>query len=120
MGQLNEPEKGRLDFGEGKIAGLFRAIFFPTLIGMIFNSVLTLVDGMFVGRGVGANGIAAVNIVAPLFVVSTGLGLMFGIGASVIAGIKLSGNDIRGARTIMAQGFAAGCVTVGIIWLVSC
>lgn len=33
---------------------------------------------------------AAVNIVAPIFMVATGIGLMFGIGASVIASIRLS------------------------------
>ena len=30
-------ERDRLDFGNGKIGSLFRAMFFPTLIGMAFN-----------------------------------------------------------------------------------
>ena len=47
-------DRDRLDFGNGKIGALFRALFFPALIGMIFNSVLTLVDGMFVGHSAGA------------------------------------------------------------------
>lgn len=32
---------------------------------MLFMSAQTLIDGVLVGRGVGADGIAAVNIVAP-------------------------------------------------------
>lgn len=108
-------DRDKLDFGNGKIGTLFRALFFPTLIGMIFNSVLTLVDGMFVGHGVGANGIAAVNIVAPLFLLTTGIGLMFGIGASVIASIRLSENNVKSARIIMTQAFIIACLLVGLI-----
>lgn len=111
--------RDKLDFGNGKIGVLFRALFFPTLIGMIFNSVLTLVDGMFVGHGAGANGIAAVNIVAPLFLFTIGLGLMLGIGASVVASIRLSENNIKAARIIMTQAFIAGLVVIGSIVLVA-
>lgn len=91
--------RDRLDFGDGKIGPLFRAIFFPTLIGMLFNSALTLIDGIFVGHGVGANGIAAVNIVAPVFMVGTGIGLMLGIGASVVASIRLSEDNVKAASS---------------------
>lgn len=51
-------DRDSLDFGNGDIPKLFRALFFPTLIGMVFNAVLTIIDGIFVGQGVGANGIA--------------------------------------------------------------
>lgn len=103
-------DRDRLDFGSGKIGVLFRALFFPSLVGMIFNSVLTLVDGMFVGHGVGANGIAAVNIVAPLFLVTTGIGLMLGIDASVVASIRLSEGNVKAARIIMTQASLAGLI----------
>ncbi|MDE7389090.1 MAG: MATE family efflux transporter [Muribaculaceae bacterium] len=108
-------DRDKLDFGRGNVGTLFRALFFPTLIGMIFNSVLTLVDGMFVGHGAGANGIAAVNIVAPLFMLTTGIGLMLGIGASVVASIRLSEDNVKAARIIMTQSFAAGLVLIGAI-----
>ena len=108
-------DRDRLDFGNGKIGVLFRALFFPTLIGMIFNSVLTLVDGMFVGHSAGANGIAAVNIVAPLFLLTTGVGLMLGIGASVVASIRLSENNVKAARIIITQAHIAGVVIVGTL-----
>ena len=87
-------DRDKLDFGNGEINSLFKAMFFPTLIGMVFNSVLNICDGMFVGHGVGSNALAAINIVAPLFLLCTGIGLMFGIGASVIGSIRLAeGND---------------------------
>lgn len=112
-------ERDKIDFGNGKISSLFRAMFFPTLIGMVFNSILNLCDGMFVGHGVGGNALAAINIVAPLFLVCTGVGLMFGIGASVIGSIRLAEDNVKGARIIMTQAYIAGAVVFGAVVLVS-
>lgn len=106
-------ERDRLDFGNGKIGRLFGSMFFPTLVGMVFNSALNICDGMFVGHGVGSDALAAINIVAPLFLVCTGIGLMFGIGASVIGGIRLSHGNVRGARIVMTRAYIAG----GLIFL---
>ena len=108
-------ERDRLDFGNGNINRLFRAMFFPTLIGLVFNSVLNLCDGMFVGHGVGSDALAAINIVAPLFLLCAGIGLMFGIGASVIGGIRLAEGNIKAARIIMTQAYIAGAVIFGIV-----
>lgn len=99
-----------LDFADGKISRLFRKIFFPTLIGMIFMTAQTVVDGIFVGRGVGSGGMASVNIVAPFWMVATGIGLMFSVGASVIASIRLAEHNVKAARIIMTQAFVMGFV----------
>lgn len=115
MAKVRNLNRDKIDFGNGKIGTLFRAIFFPTLIGMIFNTALTLIDGIFVGQGVGANGIAAVNIVAPIFMISTGLGLMFGIGSSVIASIQLSENNVKAARIILTQATIVGLILMSLI-----
>lgn len=106
-----------IDFGNAKIGVLFRALFFPTLVGMIFMSVATLTDGIFVGRGVGADGIAAVNIVAPIWMVCTGIALMLGIGASVVASIQLSEDNVKAARIILTQVFLVGFVVMSVMLL---
>lgn len=107
--------RDNLDFGNEKIGLLFRAMFVPTLIAMFFNSVLNLCDGMFVGHGVGPDALAAINIVAPMFLLTTGIGLMFGIGASVIASIRLSEGNVKAARIIMTQAYIAGAIIFGTI-----
>lgn len=110
-------ERDRLDFGKDKIGPLFRAIFFPTLIGMITMSLATVIDGIFVGRGVGADGMAAVNIVAPIWMVVTGLGLMLGIGSSVVASLQLAEKNVKAARIILTQAFGVGFVVIGMLAL---
>lgn len=112
-------ERDKLDFGNGKIKQLFMAMFFPTLIGMFFNSALNICDGMFVGHGVGSNALAAINIVAPIFLICTGIGLMFGIGASVIGGIRMAEGNVKAARIIMTQAYIAGAIIFGTVIICS-
>ncbi|MBO5441143.1 MAG: MATE family efflux transporter [Alphaproteobacteria bacterium] len=92
-----------MDFAKDKIFTLFRKIFFPTLLGMLSVAAVTAIDGIFVGHGIGSDGIAAVNICIPLLMIFTGFGLMFGIGCSVIASIALSRGKIKLARLNVTQ-----------------
>ena len=112
-----DTNRDKIDFGVGKIGPLFRKMFFPTLVGMLFMSAQTLIDGILVGRGVGADGIAAVNIVAPIWMVVTGLGLMFGIGASVVASMHLANNNEKTARIILTQSYGVGTLIVAVLIL---
>lgn len=95
----------RIDFGSMEITKLFRKMLIPTLFGMFFSATLTIADGIFVGQGVGSDGLAAVNIVAPLFMITAGIGLMFGVGASIVAAIYLSRKKIKAARINITQAF---------------
>lgn len=92
-----------MDFAKDNILTLFKKIFFPTLLSMLSVSAVTAIDGIFVGHGVGGDGIAAVNICIPLLMVFTGFGLMLGIGCSVIASIALSRGKIKLARLNVSQ-----------------
>ena len=74
-----------IDFGHMNISRLFRKLLIPTVLGMVFSAVFVITDGIFVGKGIGSDALAAVNITAPLFMITTGIGLMFGVGASVTA-----------------------------------
>lgn len=82
--------KDSIDFGSMEIPKLFKKLFIPTVLGMVFSAIFVITDGIFVGKGIGSDALAAVNITAPLFMITTGIGLMFGVGASVVASIHLS------------------------------
>lgn len=92
-----------MDLGTEKVSVLFRKLFFPTLAGMLSMCAVTAIDGVFVGHGIGAQGIAAVNICIPILMLFTGLGLMTGIGGSVIASVALSKGKIKYARFNVTQ-----------------
>ena len=67
-------ERDEIDFGTLKVSVLFRKLFIPTLFGMLSISAVTVADGIFVGHGVGSDGIAAVNIYVPLLMLFQGVG----------------------------------------------
>ena len=92
-----------MDLGTEKVSVLFRKLLFPTLAGMLSMCAVTAIDGVFVGHGIGAQGIAAVNICIPILMLFTGLGLMTGIGGSVIASVALSKGKIKYARFNVTQ-----------------
>lgn len=100
--------KNDMDFANAPVKRLFGKMFFPTIVGMVSLVVLNMTDGAFVGHGVGAVGLAAVNIVAPLFMVLTGIGLMFGIGSSVVVSLKLAREQYKMARINATQAVVAG------------
>ena len=112
---MKRAENVGLDYAGGNIGRLFAKMFFPTLLGLLFNALITIVDGVFVGQGGGPEGIAAVNIVAPLYMVVTGCGLMLGIGSSVVASIAIARKDSRIASVNVTQAFVLSAVFVTVL-----
>ena len=105
--------RDNIDFAHEKIGPLFARIFFPTLLGMLFNMAFLLTDGIFVGHGIGEAGLASINLIAPIMMLINGMGMMMGMGASVVAAIHLSQNNEKAARINVTQAFVAGmCVSV--------
>lgn len=96
-------KRDSLDLGKMNVPVLFKKFFVPTLLGMLSMASVTAIDGIFVGHGVGSDGIAAVSLCIPLLMVFTGFGLMLGIGSSVAASIHLSQNNEKAARLNATQ-----------------
>ena len=96
-----------IDFGKDRIPKLFSNLFIPTLLGMIADVAFILTDGIFVGHGVGQEGLASVNLVCPAMMLITAIGVMFGSGCSVVAAIHLAKENVKAARINMTQAFAA-------------
>ena len=90
--------RDNIDFKDGKVSVLFRKMLIPTLLGALSICAVTAIDGIFIGHGVGADGIAAVNIVVPIYQIMAGFGLMVGVGCSVATSIHMSQNNIKVAR----------------------
>lgn len=97
------------------IASLFRRYFYPTLGGMLAMSFVTVTDGIFVGNGIGADGVAAVNLVWAPLMLFIGLGLMLGMGCSVAGSIALAKGDGILARRHVTQSLVGGFVIVAFV-----
>ncbi|MGL5123579.1 MAG: MATE family efflux transporter [Fusobacteriaceae bacterium] len=61
----------------------------PSILTMWIFSFYTIVDGFFISKYIGRNGLAAVNIVMPFINFSFAVGIMIAVGGATIVGIKL-------------------------------
>ena len=57
---------------------------FPTIIMMVFMSLYTIVDGIFISRFVGSNALSSVNIVYPFLSLVIACGVMLSTGGSAL------------------------------------
>ena len=104
-----------IDYKGTAVGKLFRRFLFPTVMGMVFSAVFVITDGIFVGRGIGSDALAAVNLTAPLFTLGTGLGLMFGMGGSVVASINLAQGKRRVAEINITQSLVLPALLIALL-----
>lgn len=77
----------------------------PSALAMFVSSLYTVIDGIFVGQGVGDGALAAVNIVLPFTVMLFGLASMFAIGGGALVSKNLGAGNIEKAVNIFRQVF---------------
>lgn len=68
---------------------LFLHCALPSMVSMAVSSLYTIVDGIFVGRVLGQQALAAVNLVMPIIMICFGLSDMVAVGSSVQISIQL-------------------------------
>lgn len=59
----------------------------PSIVSLVLAAIYIIIDGIFVGRGTGQEGLAAINIGYPIINFANALSLMFGIGGSILMSI---------------------------------
>ena len=79
----------------------------PSVTAMWIFSLYTMVDGIFVSRGVSETALAAVNISMPFINFIFAISMLFSTGASTIISIYLGKNNIKKANEIFSFNFFA-------------
>ena len=77
----------------------------PTYLTSLFNTLYTIVDGIFVSNYVGTNALAAINIVYPVVNIITGIALVFATGGSAIAALSIGAEDKENANQAFSMSF---------------
>lgn len=86
----------------------------PTIIMMVFMSLYTMVDGIFVSRFVGTNALSAVNLVYPALSIILAIGIMLATGGSAVIARKMGEHRIDEAKQDFTFILAVGTI-IGII-----
>ena len=72
------------NFTTEPISKLFFRYLVPSICGTMVTSIYVLADTIIIGKGIGTDAMAALNIALPVYNLFFGTGLLFGVGGSVM------------------------------------
>jgi putative MATE family efflux protein len=87
----------------------------PSIAMMIFTSIYTVVDGLFVSNFVGSTALAAVNFVFPIAMILGTVGFMMGTGGSAIIAKTLGEGDSEQAQRYFSL-FVYATIAAGVVF----
>lgn len=100
------------------VKNIFMKYLIPSIFATMVTSIYVLADTIIVGKGIGTIAVAALNIILPLFNIFFGIGLLFGVGGSVLMSISRGEGDEESAdayfSTSLLATFAALALTLVI------
>lgn len=109
-------DNSQIKLDEEKIPKLLLSFAIPAMVGMIAGAIYNIVDRIFVGRFVGANGLAAITICFPTMLLMFALSLLISVGGSSRVAILRGAKKHRPAEQVLAHAFMmltlVGCVGV--------
>lgn len=76
----------------------------PSLAALLVSGTYQIIDGIFVGHYIGADGLAGINFAWPFIGVLLAVGMMIGIGSGAQASLSLGAGESSIARRYIAAG----------------
>ena len=92
---------------------LFFRLAIPSMITMAFGALYQIADGLFVGRFIGEDALAAVNLIMPIIMIVFGFANLIATGASVRISVLLGEKNREEASRVFT-------FTLKVIFLISC
>lgn len=106
-----------MNFITDDIGRLYRKMLIPSLTGAVVMSIYSFVDTIAVGQSEGAAGAAAMAVIAPVYGLMVFLGLLCGIGGSVMMSVtRGEGNPEKGDACFTGSVILVGLLT-GTAWI---
>ena len=107
-----------MDFLNGKIKPMYLKYLSAAFGSAIISSIYSIVDTAMVGQYHGPEGTAALAVVAPVWNIIYSLGLLVGIGGSVIFSTKRGSAEHRGSENQYFTAAVIGAVALAILaWM---
>ena len=109
-----------MDLVNGKIKPLYFKYLGTTFGSALITSIYSVVDVAMVGQYQGPDGTAALSVVMPIWTIIYSLGLLMGIGGSVIfSSIRgKDGGDIKKSNEYFTASVIGSVILAVIVWIV--
>lgn len=104
----------RLNLLEDDVKKIFFHYLLPSIGGMVGLSLYIFFDTMFVGQGVGSEGLAALSIAIPMYNVYNAIGLLLGVGGATVLSIYHGEKNFHKANEAFTISFIIAII-LGII-----
>lgn len=92
-------------FGTASVNGLLLKLSLPSMLALFANALYNIIDTIFVGRGVGAEGIAGVAIVLPVIAILSSFAHLIGIGTGTMISRQLGRSEVSQVNKTAGNGF---------------
>lgn len=89
--------------GEKPVGRLLWQYAVPAIVAMTASSLYNIIDGIFIGQGVGEEAIMGLALSAPVMLLLAAFGAMVGVGASTLMSVRLGQQDYATARKILGN-----------------
>lgn len=89
----------------------------PSVMGLLFYGMQNVLDGIIVGRFMGTDALAGVNLIFPLYSAIAVIAIMTGVGSQATIGRSLGRKEVEKAKDAITTGFifvVAGCTVFAI------
>ncbi|MCQ2603672.1 MAG: MATE family efflux transporter [Spirochaetia bacterium] len=77
----------------------------PAIVGMLVSALYNIVDRIFVGQGVGPEGLASIAVTMPILMTNMAFSVIVGVGANALFSIKLGEGRRDMVERIMGNAF---------------
>lgn len=100
-----------------QIRKLYFKFLIPSLGSAMVMSIYTITDAIVIGKGVGADALAALSITTPLLCILMATGILFGVGGSVPMSVNRgTGNHKKADLYFTVSFLAIGTITL-LLWI---
>ncbi len=99
-----------MDLTKGSIPRIFIKYLIPSISSMIGLSLYILVDTIFIGRGIGVDGLTALNISLPVFTMFLCLGHLLNMGGSTVYAVLIGQKNYKQAQEVFTLSLISGIV----------
>ena len=90
----------------------------PALGGLFVTYLYNVVDGIFVGQGVGSAALGAVNIAVPFITTVVAVTAMFPMGGATVVAIRMGRGDKDGANHAFMTAFSLTVLSAAVLMLI--
>ena len=101
-----------------KEINLYIKYLLPTICAMVFNAIYIITDTLMIGKGIGEEGLVALNLLLPIFSAYFGIGYLFGVGGSVLLSVAKGKKDEDEQKRIFSTTVTVAAVTGVLVSLI--